>query len=126
MAGLVTRFKDFFARKDREAAQRSEEEQALQDELVGLENEARYHEEASYQADSARVRDVLERETRMLFYESKEPQRSQLQGRCQVMIERIERPGVVGARIGEVRERLRFLREQDPADTGSMVESATG
>ena len=126
MSGLITRMMDFFQRKDREFAAKREEEQALEDELVGLENEARYHEEASYQADSARVRDVLERETRILFYQTKEPERSQLQGRCQTMIERIERPDVVGARIGEVKERLRFLREQDSADGSIPVESATG
>lgn len=126
MAGLLTRMQDFFSRKDREREEYSEEARALEDELVGLENEARYHEEPSYQSDSARVRDMLERETRVLFYESREPQRSQLQGRCQSMIERIERPDAVGARIGEVRERLRYLREQVPDNAGSTVESATG
>ena len=108
---LLERVKDFF---DRDAASRASEREEvvrLEDELKGLANEARYHEEPSYQSDLARKRGDLERETRILFYEVREPQRAQLQGRCQALLESIERPDVVQSRIAEVRSRLASLGE---------------
>lgn len=118
MAGLVARMVDYFNRKEREHSELAQEVQALEDEQTGLLNESRFHEEPSFQSDLARKKDELERATRDLFYESREPQRSMAQGRCQKLLEDIERPEAVQARLGEVRERLRSLLAGD-SDAGS-------
>lgn len=118
MAGLAARVLDFFNRKEREHSERAQEVQALEDEETGLMNEARFHEEPSFQSDLARKRDELERMSRDLFYETREPHRSMSQGRCQKLLEDIERPGAVQERLGVVRDLLRNLRQGD-SDAGS-------
>ena len=127
MAGLVARMVDYFSRKEREESARAQEYQALEDEQTALENEARFHEEPSFQSDLARKRGELEVATRELFYEAREPQRSMAQGRCQRLLEDIERPEAVQARLGEVRDRLRSLREETPDAEGIRADrAATG
>lgn len=121
MAGLRERFMDFFARRDAEQRVLYEEYQQLEDELRDLRNEARYQEEPAFEADRQRKRALLERDTRYLIFETREPHRSQLQGRCQMLVEEIERPEAVRVRLGEVQERLAELRDRslglDDADT---------
>ena len=107
---LLSRVKDFWSRKDREALETNREMASLEDELRLLENESRYHGEAAFLADRARMSVELEKESRDLLYETREPQRSMMQGRCQKVLEEIERPDAVKARIEEVQKRLGELR----------------
>lgn len=128
MSGWMERVRSLWERRQREADEAGEEQRALEDELMALGNEARFQEEPAYAADIQRKRDELERETRTLFYETKEPQRSMAQGRCQRLLEEIERRDAVQARIAEVKKRLaelgeRFPVERDAADTGDRVAS---
>ena len=124
--GIFHRIKDFFEREDRERADAQEEFSRMEDEEKALLNEARFQEEPAFAADLARKREELERETRALFYEANEPSRSMLQGRCQQLLEQIERPDAVQARLGEVRTRLGELREQfqETPPTGETVGQA--
>ena len=124
MSGYIHKVRDWWNRAERKAADEMNEYRSLTEELRGLMNEARYQSEESFTADLARKRDILEKETRLLFYAMQEPQRSMLQGRCQRLIEEIERPDAVQARIAEVNIRLRELEAEasSPADEGNTVE----
>jgi hypothetical protein len=122
VSGFLHKVRDFLNRRNKEAEETRDERDALDDELKMLLNEARYHEEPSFEADTVRRRDDLERETRLLFFETKEPQRSMLQGRCQTLLAEIERPDTVKARIGEVKERLDELRQR-VADSASSADT---
>lgn len=119
--GVFERLKDYWNRQELEQARVYDEYKQLEEELRGLLNEVRFQEEPAFEADRARKAELLEQSTRYLIYETREPQRSQLQGRCQVLVEEVERPEAVRARIGEVQTRLREMREQslvlDDADT---------
>ena len=126
MSMIWERLKDYWSRKDREVQQVNDEVYALEDELKALRNEARYMEEPSFLSDLERRRDLLEVQTRALIYEMKEPQRSQLQGRCQTLLEEIGRPEFVQARIGDINNRLAELRELTLGpDDRDMVERAS-
>lgn len=131
MSGFIHRFNEWLTGRERAANEARTEFQSLHDELVMLENEARFQSEPSYAAYAQQKRDELEKETRVLFYLMTEPQRSALQGRCQRLLEEIERPGVVEVRIGEVKERLVELRKQvseaeseSPSETGERAATA--
>lgn len=121
------RLKDFFRRREAEESELRSEEARLEDEMRLLGNEARWQSEESYAADLLRKRNELERATRALFYESKEPERSMLQGRCQKLLEDIERPEAVQARLREIKERLGSLRggSAQPDDGASVDRVAT-
>lgn len=121
---LFDRITDFFDRKDKERAAAQTELSALEDELRLLEAEARYQEEPAFRADLARRAGELEGETRLLIYEAREPQRSMAQGRCQRLLEDVERPDTVRSRIGEVKSRIAELtgRTRQPADGDTVDE----
>lgn len=109
--GIIQRIKDYWARGDRDRAEARSESGTLEEELVALQNEARFQEEPSFLSHRARLTNDLESQSRALIYEQTEPARSMLQGRCQMLLAEIERPDAVKARIGAVQDRLEQLRE---------------
>ena len=127
MSGWFERARDFFRRQEASDASVRSDEDALEDELRLLSNEARWQAEPAFGSDLARKRGELERETRALFYEMSEPARSMLQGRCQKLLEEIERPDAVQARIRELRERLATLHggSVQPDDGATVERDAT-
>lgn len=108
--GYAQRIKDFFARGDKERQEAGLEAEALQEELQALQNEARFQEEPSFQSHLLRLSNDLERYAKALIYEMKEPARTTLQGRCQMLTEEIGRPDAVKARAVAIAERLEQLR----------------
>lgn len=128
--GVYQRIKDFWTRGERERAEAGQEMEALQDELVALQNEARFQEEPSFQSHRARLVADLERYAKQLIYETKEPARTALQGRCQMLTEEIGRPDAVKARAQAIRERLadlqRVLGQPDAGDTGERGDGDNG
>lgn len=106
---------------DAEAA--TEEYYALENERTQLQNEARYQEEPSFAADLERKRSMLERESRQLIFCMEEPARSQLQGRCQILLQEISRPEDVQVRLREVNTRLaELVKIYDQPDDGVSVD----
>lgn len=127
MSGFWEKFKDFFDRTDAEQNRLRSEAQALQDELVELQNEARFQSEPSFAEYRSRLREQFQYLVRALVFEDKEPQRSMLQGKCQAVLEAIERPEAVQDRIGAIRARLEELRaEAFSRDDGVTVRGDTG
>ena len=103
------------------------EAQALQDEERDLLNEARFMSEPAFAEYKNKLQVDLKEATYCLIYETTEPRRSMLQGRCQQLTETIQRPEAVQARLGAVRERLETLRAEafSRAD-GVTVAGGTG
>lgn len=128
--GVVQRIQDFWARGAREKAEARREAGTLEEELIALQNEARFQEEPSFLSHRARLATDLEAMTRALIFEQTEPARSMFQGRCQMLLAEIERPDAVKARIGAIQERLVQLREvlgePDAGDTGERDDSDNG
>ena len=108
--GYAQRIRDYFTRGDRERQEAGLEAEALQEELVALQNEARFQEEPAFQSHLLRLSKDLEVYAKALIYEMKEPARTALQGRCQMLTEEIGRPAAVKARAQAIGERLEQLR----------------
>lgn len=125
--GYAQRIRDYFTRGARERDEAGREAEALQEELIALQNEARFQEEPAFQSHLLRLSNDLERYAKQLIYETKEPARTALQGRCQMLTEEIGRPEAVKARAQAIRERLVDLRGVlgVPAD-GDTVERGDG
>ena len=128
--GYAQRIKDYFTRGARERDEAGLEADALQDELVALQNEARFQEEPAFQSHLLRLSNDLERYAKALIYETKEPARTALQGRCQMLTEEIGRPDAVKARAQAISERLADLRtilgSPDAGVTGERGDGANG
>lgn len=108
--GYAQKIRDYFSRGGRERQEAGLEAEALQEELMALQNEARFQEEPAFEAHRARLILDLERYAKALIYEMKEPARTALQGRCQMLTEEIERPAAVKARAAAIADRLEQLR----------------
>lgn len=109
---FMERVKDFLNRGDAARIAIQSEAQALQDEWRELSNESRFQSEPSFAEYLKRLRDEFALVQRELVYEGTEPRRSMLQGRCQMLLETIERPAAVQARLGAITVRLEELRAE--------------